>query len=166
MPTGARGAVSASADWGALAAFLGVCFTAAALGAAWTSTSVGDWYPSLRKPTWNPPDWVFGPVWSALYAAMAVAAWLVWRGGRPDRWPALVLFGVQLGLNVAWSALFFGWRSPAMALGDIALLWLAILATAAAFARVAPAAGALLVPYLAWVGFAAALNWEIWRLNA
>jgi translocator protein len=152
-------------QWVVLALFLMICLGTAVLGAAWTNLSVGDWYATLKKPLWNPPNWVFGPVWTALYVGMAIAAWLVWRIGGLDSWLPLLLFGVQLVLNAAWSALFFGLRNPGMALADIVLLWLAILATVDAFGRVSSSAAALLLPYLAWVSFATALNWSIWRMN-
>lgn len=131
-----------------------------------TDLSVRDWYVGLEKPSWNPPNWVFGPVWTGLYIGMAIAAWLVWRRkGLADAWLPLLLFGLQLFLNAAWSALFFGMRSPGIALADILMLWIAILATIVAFRRVSNLSAALLVPYLAWVSFATALNWCIWRMN-
>jgi tryptophan-rich sensory protein len=150
-----------------LLVFLAVCFSAAALGGAATYPRIEGWYATLTKPSWTPPNGVFGPVWTLLYIAMAVAAWLVWRqkGARGARAP-LVLFAVQLGLNVAWSWLFFGLMAPGLGAVDILLLWIAIVATLVAFWRRSIAAGLLLVPYLAWVTFAAALNFAIWRLNA
>lgn len=153
-------------QWLILALFLVICLATAGLGAAWTNLSVGDWYAAIKKPTWNPPNWLFGPVWTALYIGMAVAAWLVWRkNGLADAWLPLLLFGVQLFLNAAWSALFFGMRSPGIAFVDIVLLWFAILATIVTFGRVSSLAATLLVPYLAWVSFATVLNWSIWRMN-
>ncbi|MFO0968308.1 MAG: TspO/MBR family protein [Gemmataceae bacterium] len=154
-------------QWVALALFLLICLGAAGLGAALTNLSVDDWYAALRKPAWNPPNWLFGPVWTALYIGMAVAAWLVWRNSRrADVRLPLLLFGVQWCLNVLWSAFFFGLRSPALAFADVVPLWLAILATIIAFWRVSVWAAALLFPYLAWVSFATALNAAIWRMNA
>ena len=147
----------------ALAGFIGVCFLAAFVGAQATVNSVGEWYPTLAKPSWNPPSWLFGPVWTLLYLMMGIAAWLVWRRG--DSGGALVIFGVQLVLNVAWSLLFFGWRNPLAGLVDIVLLWIAIAITLVWFWRVDRVAGWLFVPYLAWVTFASALNFTIWRLN-
>ena len=145
---------------------LALCFTAAAIGAWMTSVSLATWYPGLTKPRWNPPDWVFGPVWTLLYVMMAIAAWLV---GRNHRWRSAILplglFGGQLLLNVLWSGLFFALQNPGAVLVDVVLLWLVILATLIAFVRVKPEAGLLLVPYLAWVSFATALNFAIWRLN-
>jgi|GEM_PF-228620 tryptophan-rich sensory protein len=125
-----------------------------------------DWYPTLTKPAWTPPDWVFGPVWTLLYILMAVAAWLVWRkAGFAGARLALVLYFVQLALNAAWSGLFFGLRSPAAGLVDILLLWMVIAATLVAFARHSAVAAGLLVPYFVWVSYAAALNFAIWRMN-
>lgn len=132
-----------------------------------TTPSIGGWYATLAKPAWTPPNWVFGPVWSLLYLAMAVAAWLVWRQvGFPRAASALNLFGVQLVLNVCWSAIFFGAHRPGLAFAEIVVLWLAILATMVAFRSLSRPAAWLLAPYLAWVAFAATLNFSIWRLNA
>jgi translocator protein len=123
------------------------------------------YYAGLRKPSWSPPGWLFGPVWTVLYAAMGIAAWLVGeRGGREAR-PALVLWFGQLLLNAAWTPVFFGLRAPGAALATITALWVAIVATTIAFVRRRPAAGMLLLPYLAWVTFAGLLNLEIWRRN-
>jgi len=156
------------APWGirllALASWLVVCFGVASLGALFMP---GEWYASLRKPSWNPPGWVFGPVWSALYTMMAVAAWMVWqRGGFAGQRRALGFFLVQLALNAAWTPLFFGLHWPAVAFAEILLLWLAIAATLVVFRRTSRAAAWLLAPYLAWVGFAAVLNFTLWRLNS
>ncbi len=152
--------------WLGLAAWLIVCFAVAAIGSALTATSVRTWYPGLHKPALTPPAWVFGPAWGALYAMMAVAAWLVWRpAGWSGAGSALALFAIQLALNVAWSGVFFGLKSPGPAFAEIVALWLAIAATCAAFFPRSAAAGWLLVPYLAWVSFAAYLNFAIWRLN-
>jgi translocator protein len=146
-----------------LVGWLLLCYAAASLGALFTP---GEWYASLRKPAWNPPAWVFGPVWTVLYTMMAVAAWLVWRrGGFGVQRGPLVVFLVQLGLNALWSPLFFGLEQPGLAFVEILLLWLAIAWTIAAFFRVYRPAAWLLVPYLAWVGFAAVLNGVLWRLN-
>lgn len=143
-----------------LLVFLALTFGAAVVGSQF---GPGPWFEALQKPDWNPPNWVFAPVWTALYAMMAVAAWLVWRGG--GRRGPIVLFLLQLALNAAWSWLFFGLHRPDLALADIVLLWLAIVATLVAFARVSGGAAALMVPYLAWVSFATVLNASIWRLN-
>jgi benzodiazapine receptor len=153
-------------QWVRLVLALAAVLAVAGLAGFLTGLHVDDWYPRLRKPSWNPPASVFGPVWTALYLSIAVSAWLAWRklpfhGG----WP-LGLFAVQLLLNGAWSWIFFGLRRPDLAFGEIVLLWIAIAATAWSFRRVSKAAAFLLIPYLLWVGFAAALNLAIWRLNA
>ena len=154
-------------QWVALGGFVAVCFAAAGIGSWFTYPSVGTWYAGLEKPPWNPPDWVFGPVWTVLYLAMAVAAWLVWRrGGFGGARLALALFGVQLVLNATWSGLFFGLRSPGAGLADIVLLWIAILATILAMRFRSIVAAWLMVPYLAWVSFALVLNFTIWRMNS
>jgi uncharacterized protein YbjT (DUF2867 family)/tryptophan-rich sensory protein len=147
--------------------FLVICFGAAGIGAALTAVSVRDWYQTLSRPAWTPPDWVFGPVWTTLYFLMAIAAWLVWRrtGWSAGR-TALGLFALQLVLNVAWSGLFFTLRSPGFALVDIVLLWAAIAATLWSFGRVSTLAASLFVPYLLWVSYATALNWAIWKMNS
>ncbi len=141
-----------------------VTFIAPALG-AWAMP--GEWYASLRKPSWIPPSWIFGPVWSALYLMMATAAWLVWRRGGWDiqRRP-LVVYGVKLILNAAWPPLFFGLKMPGLAFAEILLLLAAIVLTALTFARVSRPAALLLVPYIAWVTFASILNFTLWRLNS
>jgi tryptophan-rich sensory protein len=152
--------------WLVLLGFLAACFAVAGVGGWFTSMGQPEWYGSLNKPGWTPPSWLFGPVWTALYAAMAVAAWLVWKeAGFPDARAALTLFFIQLALNLAWSGIFFALRSPGWALLDIAALWVAILATALLFFRHSTWAGALMVPYLLWVTYAAALNAAVWRLN-
>ena len=159
--------LSTGLQWIALALFLVICLGTAGLGAVVTDLSVRDWYATLEKPSWNPPNWLFGPVWTTLYIGMAIAAWLVWRQrGLGEGWLPLTLFGIQLTLNAIWSALFFGFRSPGAAFAEIILLWLAILATIIAFARYSTWAAALLIPYLAWVSFATVLNWTLWRMNS
>jgi len=147
-------------------AFLAICLAVSALGGAATATSVGSWYPLLVKPSFNPPNWVFAPVWTTLFFMMAIAAWRVWRrdGLRKAR-RALTLFGVQLALNLAWSILFFGLRWIGAALLEICVLLLAILATMAVFWRRDRLAGMLFVPYAGWVAFAAVLNGALWWLN-
>ena len=144
--------------------WVALCFGAASLGAFFMP---GDWYAALKKPSWNPPGWIFGPVWSALYTMMAVAAWLVWRqGGWSKQRRPLLIFLTQLALNALWTPLFFGWHLPGLAFAEMVLLWLAIVATLAAFRPVSRVAAWLLAPYLAWVSFAAVLNFTLWRLNA
>lgn len=149
----------------ALAGWLLVTFAASAVGAA-ASIHAGDFYAQLVRPAWAPPASIFGPVWTALYALMAVAAWLVWReGGWRVRRAALGLYLVQLGANALWTWLFFAWRRGGLALVEILLLWGLIAATTALFHRARPLAGALLLPYLAWVSFAAALTFSLWQRN-
>ncbi len=150
----------------ALAMSLAAVSAAAGIGGVGTAAGVRTWYPSLDRPSWRPPDEAFGPVWTVLYAANAVSAWLVWRANPQESRPALTLYGAQLALNAAWPLLFFGLKRPGLALVEIALLWVAIVATVAAFARRHRVAAFLLVPYLAWVTFAMALNWELWRRNS
>jgi tryptophan-rich sensory protein len=149
-----------------LVPFVAVCLLAGAVGGIVTGPSVETWYPGLKKPAWTPPSFVFGPVWTLLYLLMGVSGWIVWRRREYVEIPLpMVLFGVQLTLNAAWSMVFFGLRQPGLAALEIALLWLAIAATLWAFARVSRAAAWLLVPYLGWVSFATLLNVAIWRLN-
>ena len=142
-----------------------VSFAASAVGAV-ASIQAKSFYSQLAQPEWAPPAFLFGPVWTALYALMAIAAWLVWRSGgfRSNRF-ALSLFLVQLALNALWSWLFFAWQRGALAFVDIVLLWILIVATLVSFWRVRPLAGALLIPYLLWVSFASALNYSLWQLN-
>lgn len=149
----------------ALLLWLAACFLAAGVGAA-ASMQAGAFYADLVRPDWAPPASVFGPVWTLLYAMMAVAAWLVWM--RRDRRPArlaLAIFVLQLVLNALWSWLFFGWQLGALSFFDIVLLWVSIATTLALFWQIRPLAAWLLVPYLAWVTFAAALNYRLWQLN-
>jgi benzodiazapine receptor len=155
-----------SRSFAVLASFLGLCLGTGYVGSTVTAPSVRDWYPSLLRPPGTPPDWVFAPVWTTIFILMAIAAWLVWRqvGWFLARW-ALMAFGVQLVLNLFWSVLFFGMRSPGPAFSEIVLLWFSILTTLLLFWRHNAAAGLLLTPYLAWVSFAAYLNFGIWQLN-
>ncbi len=150
-----------------LGIWIGICFGAAFIGSVFTNPSVPTWYASLAKPSWTPPDFVFGLVWSALFLMMALPAWLVWRqGGLTAASIPIALFTLQLGLNVAWSILFFGLHMPGLAFGEIVVLWFAILATTIAFWRSTSIAGYLLLPYLIWVAFATGLNFALWRMNA
>jgi translocator protein len=156
---------SLRSPWPWLALFLWVvlCFATAAPAALFPP---GEWYTALNKPAWNPPSWVFGPVWSTLYVMMAVAAWMVWKqGGFARQRGPLGLFLVQLALNATWSPLFFGLKRPDIAFAEIIVLWLAIAATIVVFKRVHRIAAALLIPYVAWVSFAAFLNGTLWHLN-
>lgn len=148
-----------------LLGWLALSFGTAALGAL-ASRDAGSFYGALAQPSWAPPAWLFGPVWSVLFLAMAIAAWLVWRTPTaPARTRALVWFVAQMAANALWSWLFFAWHMGGGAFAEIVLLWLLIAATLAAFWRIRRAAGLLLVPYLLWVTFAAVLNWVLWRAN-
>ncbi len=148
-----------------LIAFLAAVFTVAALGGWLTSFGLKEWYPALHKPEWNPPGRIFGPVWAALYIMMSLAAWMVWMRHSPLGKLALTLWAVQLALNLAWSALFFYMRQPGWAFAEIIILLVAIIATTASFFRISAWAGVLLIPYVAWVSFAAVLNFTVWRMN-
>lgn len=157
-------------EWRSLAAlllFLGLCYGAAALGGLATATSVESWYPLLRKPDFTPPDWAFPVVWNILYGLIALSAWRVWRleeRPRARRW-ALVWFGVQLVLNVAWSFAFFWQRDPLLGLVTILALDAVLLVLLVRFALLDGIATALILPYILWVGFATALNGAIVTLN-
>ena len=154
---------SSLAKWLWLLFWIAVCFAAAAAGARF---SPGEWYENLNRPSWAPPNWLFGPVWTALYLCMALAAWLVTtQEGFENAKLPLAVFLLQLCLNALWSWLFFGLHRMDFALADILLLDAAIAATIMLFWRIVPLAGYLLVPYLAWVLFATALNFSYWRLN-
>jgi translocator protein len=146
---------------------IGICELAGVVGSLFTSSSIAEWYAYLVKPELAPPNWVFAPVWTTLFALMGIAAFLVWKKGlqRQEVRLALGIFAAQLILNTFWSIIFFGLRSPAGALVEIVILWLAILATIMAFARISRPAAWLLVPYLLWVTFATYLNYTIWLLN-
>ena len=149
-----------------LVVFLTICLGTSGIGGAVTATSVGSWYQDLQKPSFNPPDRVFPPVWTALYVMIAVAGWRVWRaaGLRTAR-TAFLLYAVQLALNLTWSFLFFGSRLIGVALIEVVVLLLAIVANTILFWRHDRLAGMLLVPYGIWVAFATMLNAAIWRLN-
>lgn len=151
--------------WLALPGFVGAAFFAGAIGSWATFANVRSWYPALNKPAWNPPNWIFGPVWTTLYVFMGVAIWRVWRGGGPAA-PRLVRgYFVQLFFNALWSVLFFGLKQPAWALADIAVLWLLLVWLLRGLGRLDRPAGWLWLTYVLWVGFATALNTAIVRLN-
>ncbi len=148
-----------------LVGWLLVTFAAAAIGAR-ASIDAGAFYGALTRPSWAPPAWLFGPVWSMLYLLMAISAWLIWRArGFAGAPAALALFVAQLVLNALWSWLFFVWHRGGLAFGEVLILWCAIVATAFSFWRINTLAGLLLVPYLAWVTFASALTYAVWQLN-
>lgn len=144
-----------------------ICELAGVIGSIFTTPSIPTWYANLVRGPLNPPAWVFAPVWTTLFALMGIAAYLVWKKGwqRRDVKIALGIFAAQLVLNTFWSIIFFGLHSPAGALVEIVFLWLAILATIIAFYKIFKPAAWLLIPYIAWVSFAAYLNFTIWTLN-
>jgi tryptophan-rich sensory protein len=147
-----------------LAIFVASTFAVASIGGMLTYPAIPEWYAHLNKPAWNPPNWIFGPVWTVLYLLMAIAGWLIWRiQPRGWHWP---LFQLQLLLNAAWSGLFFTLQRPDLAFAEIVLLWLTVLATMITFGRTHRVAGALFLPYWIWVTFAALLNFSLWRLNS
>lgn len=155
--------MSAAGQLIALLVWVGLCFLTAWIGSRF---SPGEWYAQLHRPSWTPPGYLFGPVWSFLYLSMGIAAWLVWRrAGFSGARLALILFVVQLVLNGMWSWIFFGTQRPGLAFAEILILWGMILATTLAFWRASTTAGILFLPYLAWVSFAAILNYSIWKLN-
>ncbi len=160
----------------ALAGFLAATFLVAGVSTTFTVSAIPTWYAALAKPSFNPPNNIFGPVWTLLYALMAVAAWLVWK--LPDvplirgsvgvfsiRRVALFWFGIQLVLNFLWSFVFFGHHRIGLSVVEIAFLWIAVAGTMLLFFRLSRVAGWLFIPYLAWVSFAGVLNLAIWRLN-
>jgi translocator protein len=152
--------------WIVLAGWLLLCYAVAALGGWWTSAELTDWYLSLKRPRIAPPSWVFGPVWSLLYALMAIAAWEIWLlPPTPQRSKALLLFFVQLLLNLLCTWLFFREHDIANALADNFLLWIAIGAETLIFWRMQRSAALLMLPYWGWTSFATVLNFEYWRLN-
>ncbi|WP_439612142.1 TspO/MBR family protein [Reyranella sp.] len=161
-----RSEIGTGRDILALVLLVGLCLGVGGLGGAVTAESVTTWYATLNKPSFNPPNWIFGPVWTALYILMGVAAWRVWRAADRDtaRGP-LAVFALQLAVNLGWSVAFFGLRNPGLAVVVILLLDLLVLATTLMFRRIDRLAAWLLVPYLAWISFATLLNVTIWRLN-
>ncbi len=158
--------VGTGKDLLALALFVGLCLGIGGLGGAVTAESVTTWYTTLDKPSFNPPNWIFGPVWTTLYVLMGIAAWRVWRAAdRDTARGALAVFALQLAVNLGWSVAFFGLRHPGLAVVVILALDLLVLSTALMFRRIDRLAAWLFVPYLAWIAFATALNIAIWRLN-
>jgi benzodiazapine receptor len=145
-----------------------LCQLAGLIGSLATLPSIPIWYESLKKPFFNPPNWLFGPVWTGLYTLMGISLFLVWRRreGNPQVKMALTFFFVQLILNTLWSLAFFGLRSPLLGLADIVLLWIAIFLTIQKFSRISRRAALLLVPYILWVSFAVLLNFSLWSLNS
>lgn len=142
-----------------------VCQLVGIIGSFFTASSVSSWYPTLVKPAFNPPNWVFSPVWITLFVLMGVSLYLVWEKGFRENKTAITIFGVQLGLNVLWSILFFGLKSPLLAFIEIIFLWAAILLTILKFYKISKWSAYLLIPYILWVSFAAVLNFAIFYLN-
>jgi tryptophan-rich sensory protein len=152
--------------WIVLLGWLLLCYAVAVQGGRWTSAELRDWYLSLNRPSFTPPNWILGPAWTVLYTFMAIAAWQVWLlPPSPIRTQSLVLFFVQLGLNLLWTWLFFREHDIANALADVLLLWLALGAETAIFWQIQPSAAWLMAPNWAWVSFAVVLNFAYWRLN-
>lgn len=147
-----------------LIGFISLCLAVGGVSGYFTVAGVREWFPTLVKPSFNPPSWLFAPVWTVLYIMMGIAAWLVWRQGG-DIHLALWMFFIQLGLNFLWSFLFFSLRRIDVALVEILVLWISIATTLCLFWGVDQRSGLLLVPYLAWVSFASLLNAAFWRLN-
>jgi tryptophan-rich sensory protein len=157
-------------DWLKLAIAIVISECAGVIGSIFTITAIPTWYATLAKPSFNPPSWLFAPVWTTLYVLMGVAAFLIWRKDKAatagaNRNAALTLFALQLALNALWSILFFGMHSPLFGLIGIIALWVAIAWTIMAFYKISHSAAWLLAPYLLWVSFAFCLNFAIWKLN-
>lgn len=146
---------------------IAICELAGGIGAIFTTPSIATWYSTLVKPSFTPPSWLFGPVWTLLYALMGIAAFVVWNKGwnRPDVRTAVYIFVFQLLLNIMWSVIFFGLHNPLAAFVNIIVLWVAILTTIISFGRISRTAMWLLLPYILWVSFAAVLNYSLWVLN-
>lgn len=145
-----------------------ICQLAGFIGSLFTSPAIPTWYETLRKPSFNPPNWLFSPVWITLFLLMGISLFLVWKKGMKERIVkvGLSLFAIQLMLNILWSILFFGLKSPLLAFIEIIILWFAILLTILKFFKISKPAGLLLLPYILWVSFAAFLNFFLWNLNA
>lgn len=142
-----------------------LCEGVGLLGGLFTASSVSSWYPLLNKPSFNPPGWIFGPVWTTLYLLMGVSLFLAWQSKKKGRVLAFTVFGVQLGLNFLWSLLFFGLRCPGCAFLEIIVLWISIVLTMVLFFRISRTASLLFIPYLLWVSFASVLNYYLFVLN-
>ncbi|HOJ31519.1 MAG TPA: tryptophan-rich sensory protein [bacterium] len=150
-----------------LAASIVLCLLAGAIGSIFTSSSVGNWYRTLNKPIFNPPDWIFAPVWTLLYIMMGISLFMVWTAEMEKslKRMAFLIFAIQLILNILWSVLFFGLQNPVLSLIEIFVLWIAILIAILVFKKISILSAFLLMPYLAWVTFAAFLNYSIVTLN-
>ena len=142
-----------------------ICQFAGIIGSVFTTPSIPTWYAGINKPDFNPPNWLFAPVWTTLFFLMGISLYLVWEKGIKTSRLAVYVFSAQLILNIIWSLLFFGLQNPFFAFIEIIILWVAILATILLFYRISKKAAILLIPYIAWVSFAAFLNYSIWILN-
>jgi tryptophan-rich sensory protein len=143
-----------------------ICQLAGIIGSIFTTPAIPDWYASLEKPSFSPPNWLFAPVWTFLFLLMGITLYMIWQAyPKKQAKSALLFFLIQLGLNILWSVIFFGLKSPLIAFVEIVILWLAILLTMIKTFEVSKVAGYLLVPYILWVNFAAVLNYFLWRLN-
>jgi len=149
-----------------LAVSIIVCQLAGIVGSLFTTQAIPNWYATLKKPSFNPPSWLFGPVWITLYTMMGVSMYLIWQKRTvANVWPAIIFFLIHLAVNASWSIIFFGQKNPGMAFAVIVLLWLMIIVSIVLFYRINKTAGLLLIPYLFWVSFASVLNYSIWKLN-
>ena len=146
---------------------VGICLAVGSASGLATASSINDWYVTLNKPSFNPPNWIFAPVWTLLYIMMGVAAALVWEEGweKPAVKNGLIFFGIQLLLNSLWTVLFFGLKQANIAFAEILILWVVLLLTILKFLKIRKVAGYLLIPYILWVSFATVLNGAIWQLN-
>ncbi len=144
---------------------IGLCLGTGLLGSFFTFSAIPEWYQTLNKPFFSPPNWLFGPVWTVLYIFMGISLYLIWDSKGKGKSKALKIFWIQLFLNAIWSIIFFGMRNPGLALIDIVALWIAIILTIKSFYKISKPAAYLLIPYLLWVSFAAILNYSIWILN-
>jgi benzodiazapine receptor len=144
-----------------------ICQLAGIIGSVFTVSSIPDWYEGLNKPWFTPPNWLFGPVWITLYTLMGISLYVIWNKGldNKDVRSAIAVFGLQLGLNSAWSIIFFGFQNIFAALLEIVVLWIAILVTIIKFYRIDKKAGLLIIPYIIWVTIATLLNYFVWILN-
>jgi translocator protein len=147
-----------------LAWSLFICLMAGVIGSTFSVESIPTWYAALNKPIFNPPGWIFGPVWTTLYIMMGIAFYIIWQSEDENR-PAIMVFIAQLILNALWSVIFFGMKMPLLAFVCIVFLWLLIAASIYLFYKISKIAGLLLVPYILWVSFATVLNLFIWKLN-
>lgn len=142
-----------------------ICLAVGGISGYITADAIPGWYVTINKPSFNPPNWIFGPVWTTLYILMGVAFYLIWKSTHPQKNKAMLLFGIQLLLNFFWSIIFFNFHALGFALAEIILLWIFILLSILSFYPISKVASYLLIPYLLWVSFASVLNFSIWQLN-